>query len=385
MLDERMNFTTSHGHPPSARPAMEAGGLPTGRPNRILIIDDEEANVRALTRILAREGFTELRSSSDPHQALPLFLEFQPDLVVLDIRMPGLDGFGVMAQLAPVIPQSTYLPVLVLSADSSLVAKQRALRMGAKDILTKPFDVTEVVLRIRNLLETRRLHLLLEEHNHLLEAKVVERTRELDDAQIEMLQRLAAAAEVRDDETGQHTQRVGEMTGRLARAMGWSEPEAELIRRAAPLHDLGKIGVPDGVLMKPGKLTPEEFDIIKTHTTIGARILRGGRSELVQLAERIALGHHERWDGTGYPNGLSGEAIPLEARLVAIVDVFDALAHDRPYRKGWPVADILARIAEQAGRHFDPRVVEVFLSQDWRGFAPTEASSLLPASGSAAA
>jgi len=385
MLEERMSLTTANSRPLTAHPAGEAGGTPVARANRILIIDDEEANLRALTRILAREGFTELRSSSDPHLALPLFLEFQPDLVVLDLRMPGLDGFGVMGQLAPVIPHSTYLPVLVLSADSSLAAKQRALRMGAKDILTKPFDVTEVVLRIRNLLETRRLHLLLEEHNHLLEAKVVERTRELDDAQIEMLQRLAAAAEVRDDETGQHTQRVGEMTGRLARAMGWSEDESELIRRAAPLHDLGKIGVPDGVLMKAGKLTAEEFEIIKTHTTIGARILRGGRSELVQLAERIALGHHEKWDGSGYPNGLSGEAIPLEARLVSIVDVFDALAHDRPYRKGWPVAEVLARIAEQSGRHFDPRVVEVFLSQDWRGFAPPQGITNHSASSSAAA
>jgi putative two-component system response regulator len=355
------------------------------RQNRILIVDDEEANVRVLTRILAREGFTDLMSSTDPHLALPMFLEFQPDLVVLDLRMPGIDGFGVLGQLAPVIPQSTYLPVLVLSADSSLTAKQRALRMGAKDILTKPFDVTEVVLRIRNLLETRRLHLLLEEHNHLLEAKVIERTRELDGAQIEMLQRLAAAAEVRDDETGQHTQRVGEMTGLLARAMGWSAEESELIRRAAPLHDLGKIGIPDGVLMKAGKLTVEEFDLIKTHTTIGARILRGGRSELVQLAERIALGHHERWDGTGYPNGLRGEAIPFEARLVAIVDVFDALVHDRPYRKGWPAAKVLANIAEQSGRHFDPRVVEAFLAQDWRAFAPEASLQEHPAPGVAAA
>lgn len=354
------------------------------RQSRILIIDDEEANVRVLSKILAREGFTDLMSSTDPYQAVPLFLDYEPDLVVLDLRMPGLDGFGVMEQLAPVIPEDTYLPILVLSGDVTVQAKQRALRMGAKDILAKPFDISEAVLRIRNLLETRRLHLLLEENNQLLEAKVIARTTELDEAQIEMLQRLAAAAEVRDDETGQHTQRVGQMSGLLAHALGWDDSDAELIRRAAPLHDLGKIGIPDGILMKAGKLTDEEFEVIKTHTTIGGRILAGGRSALVQLAERIANSHHEKWDGGGYPAGLVGNLIPLEARIVSIVDVFDALAHDRPYRKAWPVPDVLRRIQEMSGGHFDPHIVEVFVTMDWTPFATGTAVRLMASASSAA-
>jgi putative two-component system response regulator len=354
------------------------------RQSRILIVDDEEANVRVLSKILLREGFTDVMSSTDPTMAVPLFLEYEPDLVVLDLRMPGLDGFGVLEQLAPVIPEDTYLPVLVLSGDVTAAAKQRALRMGAKDILAKPFDISEVVLRIRNLLETRRLHLLLEENNQLLEAKVIERTNELDEAQIEMLQRLAAAAEVRDDETGQHTQRVGLMSGLLAHSLGWADADSELIRRAAPLHDLGKIGIPDGILMKAGKLTDEEFEVIKTHTTIGARILAGGRSGLVQLAERIASSHHERWDGSGYPAGLVGNLIPLEARIVSIVDVFDALAHDRPYRKAWEVPAVLTRIREMSGSHFDPHIVDVFVGQKWDQFAGGTAVRTLSDNGVAA-
>jgi len=354
------------------------------RQSRILIIDDEEANVRVLSKILLREGFTDVMSSTDPTMAVPLFLEYEPDLVVLDLRMPGLDGFGVLEQLAPVIPEDTYLPVLVLSGDVTAAAKQRALRMGAKDILAKPFDISEVVLRIRNLLETRRLHLLLEENNQLLEAKVIARTNELDEAQIEMLQRLAAAAEVRDDETGQHTQRVGLMSGLLAHSLGLADADSELIRRAAPLHDLGKIGIPDGILMKAGKLTDEEFEVIKTHTTIGAKILAGGRSALVQLAERIASSHHEKWDGAGYPAGLVGNLIPLEARIVSIVDVFDALAHDRPYRKAWAVPDVLNRIREMSGSHFDPHIVDVFVTQNWNQFAGGTAVRTLPSNVAAA-
>ena len=346
--------------------------------NRILLVDDEDSNLRALTRVLAREGLTDVISSADPHQARPLFIEYRPDLVVLDLRMPKLDGFAVMDQLRPLIPAGSFLPILVLTGDTDPIAKRRALAMGARDLLAKPFDMIEVVLRIRNLLETRALHLRLESHNLVLEAKVLERTRELDDTQLEMLQRLAAAGEVRDDDTGQHTYRVGAMAGRLARGVGLGEEEARLIHQAAPLHDVGKIGIPDSVLLKRGALTAAEFDVIKMHTLIGARVLNGGRCQVVNVAERIARSHHERWNGTGYPDGLAGQAIPIEARLVAIVDVFDALTHDRPYRPAWPLPKVLAAIQEQRGQHFEPRIVDAFLEQDWTEFTPRTSASEHP-------
>jgi putative two-component system response regulator len=299
---------------------------------RILIVDDEQANVGVLSQILSRVGYTNLQTTTDPRLVLRLYQEFQPDLILLDLHMPDLDGFAVLEQLTPLIPQGTYLPVLTLTGDARPETRQRALAMGAKDFLTKPFDLTEVLLRIRNLLETRFLHLELQDQNQLLEGKVAERTDDLEMAQIEILDRLAGAAEFRDDDTGQHTRRVAVLAAVLGRRLGSDDTLVDLIRRAAPLHDLGKIGIPDGVLLKPGKLTEHEFELMKTHTTIGARILSGGKSSLIRMAEEIAWSHHERWDGTGYPRGLAGEAIPLAARLVSVADVFDALTrYTRPY------------------------------------------------------
>lgn len=343
---------------PPARPTDTGDQIATCR---ILVVDDEPANTRIIGRILARAGFSEVILTNDPVQALPIFLANTPDLVLLDLQMPAMDGFQVLEQLGTVIPRDTFLPILILTGDASVDARQRALRAGAKDFLLKPFDTTEVVLRIRNLLETRNLHLLLAAQNRSLETKVLERTQALSEAQIEMLQRLAAAAEVRDDETGQHTVRVGAFAGRLARELGLSTLEAELIRRTAPLHDVGKIGVPDGILLKPGRLTPDEFATMKKHTLIGARILSGGHSELLRVAERIALSHHERWDGSGYPHGLVGAAIPVEARVVAVVDFFDALTHDRPYRSAVPVPEVLDMVRAGRGSHFDPAVADAFL------------------------
>lgn len=327
---------------------------------RILIVDDENANVLLLLRVLQRAGFRELKSATDPRHVLPIFTEFKPDLVLLDLHMPHLDGYAVMEQLRSRIAPSEYLPILVLTADATTAAKQRALSGGARDFLTKPLDATEVVLRIRNLLETRSLHQALQDQNAGLEAKVRERTAALQDAQLEILSRLASAAEYRDDETGEHAQRVGSLAAYLAGAVGLSDEQTELVRLAAPLHDVGKIGVPDAILLKPGSLSDEEFEIMKTHTTIGAGIMSGSRSPLLQLAEEIALYHHEKWDGTGYA-GLSSDGIPIAARLVSVADVFDALTHDRPYREGWPVEKAITYIRDQSGHHFDPTVVKVFL------------------------
>ena len=327
---------------------------------RILIVDDQPSNVMLLEGILQEEDYIRYRSIYDARQSLPVFLEYRPDLILLDLQMPYMDGFEVMKQLRAFVHPPDFLPILVLTANITPEAKRRALEEGATDFLTKPFDPTEVILRIKNLLQTRGLHLQLQDQNQLLEQKVQERTAELEGTQVEILERLALAAEYRDDDTGEHTKRVGMLCAQIAQALGWSAAEVELIRRAAPLHDVGKIAIPDSILLKPGKLTPEEFEQMKMHTKLGAKLLSGGRFALLQLAEQIALTHHERWDGSGYIE-LRGEAIPMAARIVALADVFDALSYARPYKKAWTKADAVEEIRRQSGRQFDPRLVETFL------------------------
>lgn len=327
---------------------------------RILIVDDEGANVLLLQRILQRAGYSELKSTTDPRHVLPIFTEFKPDAVLLDLHMPHLDGYAVMEQIRSRVADTDFLPILVLTADATPAAKQRALSSGARDFLAKPLDATEVLLRLRNLLETRSIHMEMQTQNEGLEEKVRERTEALENAQLEILGRLARAAEYRDDDTGEHAQRVGNLAAYLAQASGLADDQTDLIRMAAPLHDVGKIGIPDSILLKPGKLEKEEFEVMKTHTTIGAGILSGSRSRLLQLAEEIALYHHEKWDGSGYA-GLSGRDIPLAARMVTVADVFDALTHPRPYREAWPVERAIQEIQAGSGRLFDPAVVGVFL------------------------
>ncbi len=202
----------------------------------------------------------------------------------------------------------------------------------------------------------------LSDQNRMLDLKVQERTRDLRETQLEVVRRLGMAAEFRDDDTGQHTQRVGQMSALIAKEIGRPDSEVALIRRAAPLHDVGKMVVTDEILLKPGKLTAAEFAQMQTHTTIGAKILSGSRFPILQLATEIALTHHERWDGSGYPHGLAREAIPLPGRIVAVVDVFDALTHERPYKAAWPVAAAVAELRRQRGRQFDPNVVTAFLA-----------------------
>src|SRR6476469_779750 len=326
---------------------------------RILIVDDEPANVELLKRLLERSGFVHLHSTNDPREAAPLFKELAPDLVLLDLHMPHMNGLQVIDELNG-MGHATYLPILMLTGDMTQEARREALSRGAKDFVNKPFHADEVLLRIRTLLETRFLYLQIQSQNQMLEAKVQERTQELEAAQIEIIERLARAAEFRDDNTGQHTERVGQMAALLAQEIGLADGQVALIRRAAPLHDVGKIGIPDAVLLKLGKLTDEEFALVKTHTTIGERILSGSRFGLLKLAEEIALCHHERWDGSGY-EGLTGEHIPLPGRIVAVADVFDALTQKRPYKAAWPIGDAVAEIERQRHRQFDPAVVDAFL------------------------
>ena len=326
---------------------------------RILIIDDELTNIELLRRLLERAGFTRIATTTDSRDARTLYVEFRPDLILLDLHMPHVDGLAVMQELNQ-IAEATYLPVLMLTGDMSPEARRDALSRGAKDFLHKPFSADEVLLRIGTLLETRFLYLQIQSQNQMLDAKVRERTRELEAAQIEIIERLAKAAEFRDDNTGQHTERVGQMAALIAKQIGLPDPQVALIRRAAPLHDVGKIGVPDAILLKLGKLTEEEFAIVKTHTTIGARILSGSRFPILRLAEEIAFSHHERWDGHGYA-GLPRDTTPLAGRIVAVADVFDALTQQRPYKQAWPVTEAIAEIDRQRGRHFDPTLVDAFL------------------------
>ncbi len=326
---------------------------------RILIIDDEATNVEVLRRVLERSGFTRVQTTTDPREARTLYLDFRPDLILLDLHMPHVDGLAVMDELNE-IAEATYLPILILTGDVSPEARRDALSRGAKDFVHKPFSTDEVLLRIGTLLETRFLYLQIQSQNQMLEAKVRERTRELEGAQFEIIERLAKAAEFRDDNTGQHTERVGQMAALMAKQIGLPESQVSLIRRAAPLHDVGKIGIPDSILLKPGKLSSDEFALVKTHTSIGARILSGSRFPILRLAEEIAFSHHERWDGDGYAR-IAGDSIPLPGRIVAIADVFDALTQRRPYKDAWPVDEAIAEIEQQRGRQFDPTLVEAFL------------------------
>ncbi len=326
---------------------------------RVLIVDDEDANIEILRRLLERAGFSRIESTTDGRDVADLYVKFRPDLILLDLHMPDCDGLAVMDELNE-IAEATYLPILMLTADDTPEARREALSRGAKDFINKPFHADEVLLRIGILLETRFLYLQIQSQNQILEAKVRDRTRELESAQIEIIERLARAAEFRDDNTGQHTERVGQMAALVAKQIGLPDTQVSLIRRAAPLHDVGKIGIPDSILLKFGKLTPEEFAIVKTHTIIGARILSGSRFTILRLAEEIAFNHHERWDGHGYA-GVAGASIPLAGRIVAVVDVFDALTQKRPYKAAWPVADAIAEMERQRGRQFDPALVDAFL------------------------
>lgn len=339
----------------------EVGSNCESKTPSLLIVDDQLENIRLLVRILNRAGYADITTATDPTRASELQSLAKPDIILLDLHMPTRNGFSVLEDLAQLTNEADRVPIVMITGDDSPEVKLKALSLGAKDFISKPFDPAEVVLRIKNLLETRFLHLRLRRQNDELERKVADRTKQLEDSQVEMLERLAAAVEFRDDDTGHHTKRVGIISARLADAIGLGTATAELIKRAAPLHDIGKVGIPDTILLKPGALTPEERAIMQTHTTIGSDMLSDGRSELVRLSQSIARHHHERWDGSGYPDRLSGQIIPLEARIVAVADFLDAVTHARPYRAAWSVDEALATLGAASGSHFDPVVVKALM------------------------
>jgi putative two-component system response regulator len=325
----------------------------------ILIVDDEEANIKLMERLLLAQGYNNTLSIRDPREVMAICKKHVIDLILLDLNMPQLDGYAVMHQLFNEFGHDTP-PILVVTAQVSAEFKKKAFDAGARDYITKPFDVNEVIARTRNLLETKMLHDRLRKQNEILELKVTERTHEIYSTRLQVVRRLGRAAEYRDNETGLHIVRMSKISQLLGNACGLNTYLCDLLLNASPMHDIGKIGIPDSILLKPGKLDPQEWDIMKTHTLIGGNILSGDDSELLVMAREIALTHHEKWDGSGYPGQLRGDTIPLVGRIVAVADVFDALTSERPYKKAWSIDDAVDFMNKQQGLHFDPYVIRQF-------------------------
>jgi putative two-component system response regulator len=327
---------------------------------RILIVDDEPVNLKLLNKMLSAQGYGDLVLVQDSRLVVEVYQQQRTDLILLDINMPHLDGFAVMEQLNllndPLLP-----PVVILTAQHSQDFLLRALNGGARDFITKPFDRNELLARVRNMLDAQLAHRMVYEQKDVLDDMVRARTDELRSTRLQVVQRLGRAAEYRDNETGNHILRMSHISALLAKAVGWNEADCELMLHASPMHDIGKIGIPDHILLKPGGFEPEEWEIMKTHALIGANILEGDDSDLMRCAREIALSHHEKWDGSGYPYGLSGEAIPLAGRIAALADVFDALTSERPYKKAWTIEASLDLIKKNSGSHFDPGLVAAFL------------------------
>lgn len=327
---------------------------------KILIVDDETKNVSLLEQALESGGYLNVKSTSDAREALPLFEEFSPDIVLLDLRMPHLDGFKVMDQFNTLELDEPLPPILILTAQKDDAICLRAFKKGARDFMAKPFNLHVMLGRVKNLLEVHLLQRALRTQNKTLAQRVDERTKELNSTRLSVIQRLGRAGEYRDNETGNHVIRMSQYAYLLAQEVGLDDRHCDLILNAAPMHDIGKIGIPDSILLKPGKLDHDEWKIMKTHVLIGGEILSEDSSELLRLAKKVALEHHELFDGSGYPNGLKGDAIALETRIVTVSDIFDALTSERPYKEAWSVEDAVSELESKSGLTLDPKLVDAF-------------------------
>ncbi len=328
---------------------------------RVLVVDDNPDQLDLMEVMLHKHRYRNVELQGDPTRVVPAYAAVPYDLILLDMEMPVMNGVEVMRQLKGVL-KGAPMPVIVLTAHEGADVRMQALKEGARDYISKPVIEEEFAQRIHNHLESRMLYRERELQNEILEQKVAERTAELKATQTEILRRLAKAGEYRDTDTGNHVQRVAASCRALAFAAGLSAAQAELIYMASPLHDIGKIGIPDGILLKKGRLTEVEQVIMRRHVEYGADLLDRHDAPVLQVARMIAQNHHEKWNGSGYPVQLAGEAIPIEARIVAICDVFDALTSVRPYKKAWSFEEALGYMRDNAGTHFDPKLVELFLT-----------------------
>ncbi|MDP1524380.1 MAG: response regulator [Rhodocyclaceae bacterium] len=321
----------------------------------VLVVDDTPENIDLLKGILSPEYA--IKVATNGRLALKLVtLAPKPDLILLDVMMPDMDGYAVCQQLKA-NEETRSIPVIFITAKGEVEDVAHGFALGAADYITKPISAPIVLARVRT-------HMSLHDERLHLEDLVRERTRQMETLQAELILQLGRAAEFRDNETSAHTMRMAHFTQALALEAGMNPSQAEMLRLAAMMHDVGKIGIPDDILLKPGKLTAEEFDVMKRHCEIGVKILGDHDMELLRMAREIALTHHEKWSGAGYPRGLKGENIPLIGRISAIADVFDALTSPRPYKKPWSVEDAFDLIRKEAGEHFDPRLAELFLSME---------------------
>jgi putative two-component system response regulator len=341
---------------------------------RILIVDDQAFNIAVISGMLREAGYQDIVSTRDPGSVPEVCAAERPDLVLLDFHMPGMTGLDVLGSITGLVHGPESLPVLVVTSDPTAQRRYDCLAAGARDFLTKPVDEVELLLRVRTHLLTRHLQLAAERRAEDLDDAVRARTVELEEARVESLSILAAVSEYHDDDTHQHTQRVGAIAARLAEVLGLPRSLVSEIRRAAPLHDLGKVAIPQQILLKPGPLTDQERAEMMRHVHFGAKMLATARSPILRLAAEIAVSHHERWDGNGYLAGLAGEDIPLSGRITAVADVFDALTHERPYKVAWERGRALDEIAAQAGRQFDPAVAQALLQLDLDALAESVAA-----------
>lgn len=326
----------------------------------VLIVDDESLTIDYIATLLQQAGYKRVFTASNAQEVIARLSRVQPDIALVDWHLKDVDGASVVRTLREMYPNEV-LPIVVLTADIAPEIKLEAFRSGATEFLHKPFQATELLLRVRNLLEMRWLHHQLAEQKLQVEWLLQQRERELELARTEILERLARAAEYRDDATGEHIVRVGRLSETIGRVLGLSEEVLFLLRHAAPLHDLGKIAIPDAILRKPGRLSHNERRVMRQHTILGAQMLEGCPYPAVQMARQIALTHHERWDGRGYPCRLKGTEIPLWGRIVTLADAYDAMTHDRPYRPAKSFEEAVEEIRTQRGKQFDPIVVDAFL------------------------
>jgi putative two-component system response regulator len=332
---------------------------------RILIVDDQPQNIELLEAYLLPLGY-DVVTAANGETALEIISTAPIDLLLLDVMMPGMDGFEVTRRIRQ-INKHRQLPIILVTALREKEHRILGIEAGCDDFISKPIDKLEVLARVTSLLKVKAYNDLMSNYRKELETEVTRRTEELEQAHekvkaasLETIYRLSIASEYKDEDTGAHIKRMSNYSAVIARQMGLGEVMVENILYAAPMHDLGKIGIPDRVLLKPGKLDAEEWEIMKEHAIIGARILEGSDAEFIKLGEVIAMCHHEKWDGTGYPYNLKGDEIPLAARIVALADVFDALTSKRAYKEAFPLEKALAIITEGKGVHFDPDVVDAF-------------------------